>query len=584
MKISNIQINGFGNIQNKAITFEKGINLIYGDNEAGKSTIASFIKAMFYGVNKNKAGNQFSDLERFTPWNGGEFSGKIEYEMNGGKFIATREFSKNRCKVYDDKGNDITSSFNVSKARGTELGFEQFGIDEDTFENTIFISQKSVEVDEAGQKNVTQKITNMIQSGNESISYDKTKQKLQKMLLDEVGTERTHNKPLNTITREIGLLEENKEHLMHNREREQTISNDIKKVEIRETSVATDLEKANRVLEIKERYEKLLKERQNDHEIQVKIIEKEHEKKLMDRHKLKMNSIEGIAIVTILLTLVFLLLKWLSAEIIVGIIGMVLIMIVNRILSKNMEMPPLPNFDIVKEDFKKKEEKELYFLRKEGIGESLASRKLTDVRDLIAGLKKKKEDLILEKHKLNIEAESLKENVDRLNEIEERLEYLYEQEENLRKLEYSIKLSMDKLTESYEELKSSVVPKLEAMIKESISQTTNYHYTNIFYNENDGILVQNAQGDIVTIDKLSTGTIEQAYLGFRFAIAKETANLPIILDETFAYFDDERLENILQLLQKEYADRQVIILSCSTREKTLLEKLKIEYHFITLEK
>ena len=49
----------------------------------------------------------------------------------------------------------------------------------------------------------------MIQSGDEGISYDKAKQKLQKKLLDDVGTERTQNKPLNTVIREINLLEEN---------------------------------------------------------------------------------------------------------------------------------------------------------------------------------------------------------------------------------------------------------------------------------------------------------------------------------------------------------------------------------------
>ena len=175
MKISNIQINGFGNIKDKTIAFEDGINLIYGDNEAGKSTIASFIKAMFYGINKNKSGGTFSDVERFKPWSGEEFSGKIEYEIDDKNYIATREFYKNSCKVYDASGNDITASFNVSKNRGAEIGFEQFGIDEDTFESTVFISQKNVLVDTEGQKNVTQKITNMIQSGNESISYDKTK-------------------------------------------------------------------------------------------------------------------------------------------------------------------------------------------------------------------------------------------------------------------------------------------------------------------------------------------------------------------------------------------------------------------------
>ena len=143
-------------------------------------------------------------------------------------------------------------------------------------------------------------------------------------------------------------------------------------------------------------------------------------------------------------------------------------------------------------------------------------------------------------------SDNLKENLDRLNELEERLEELYEREEEIRKLEYSLKLATSKLDEAYEELKEEVTPKLENEIKESIKKSTNNKYQNVIYNENDGILVQNYLGDIVTLDKLSIGTIDQAYLGFRMAIAKEVADLPIILDESFAFYDDERLDNILK--------------------------------------
>ena len=102
MKINNIQINGFGTLKDKTLRFDEGINLICGNNESGKSTLAHFIKAIFYGVNKNKNGNTFSEFERFKPWGNVDFSGKIDYEINGEKFSAIREFNKNNCKVYND--------------------------------------------------------------------------------------------------------------------------------------------------------------------------------------------------------------------------------------------------------------------------------------------------------------------------------------------------------------------------------------------------------------------------------------------------------------------------------------------------
>lgn len=58
--------------------------------------------------------------------------------------------------------------------------------------------------------------------------------------------------------------------------------------------------------------------------------------------------------------------------------------------------------------------------------------------------------------------------------------------------------------------------------------------------------------------------------------------MPIILDEAFAYYDEERLENILKYLSSEYRDNQIIIFTCTNREKQMLNKLNIKYQNIEL--
>ena len=58
--------------------------------------------------------------------------------------------------------------------------------------------------------------------------------------------------------------------------------------------------------------------------------------------------------------------------------------------------------------------------------------------------------------------------------------------------------------------------------------------------------------------------------------------MPIILDEAFAYYDEERLENILKYLNEECKDNQIIIFTCTDREKNILGKEKIEYNLINL--
>ena len=76
MKIKNLKINSFGKLKNREINLDSKINIIYGENEAGKSTILKFITAMLYGLSKNKRGKDISDFEKYTPWYNDEFSGK----------------------------------------------------------------------------------------------------------------------------------------------------------------------------------------------------------------------------------------------------------------------------------------------------------------------------------------------------------------------------------------------------------------------------------------------------------------------------------------------------------------------------
>ena len=58
--------------------------------------------------------------------------------------------------------------------------------------------------------------------------------------------------------------------------------------------------------------------------------------------------------------------------------------------------------------------------------------------------------------------------------------------------------------------------------------------------------------------------------------------MPIILDETFAYYDNDRLENILKYLNENYKENQIIIFTCSNREKEIFEKCNIKYNHINL--
>ncbi len=139
------------------------------------------------------------------------------------------------------------------------------------------------------------------------------------------------------------------------------------------------------------------------------------------------------------------------------------------------------------------------------------------------------------------------------------------------------------MEETYEDIKSEIVPEINRLIKENVSKTTEGRYCDIIYNDELGLLAKTESGDLVTIDKLSIGTIDQIYLGFRFAIANRfDENIPLILDETFVYYDDDRLENVLKTIERMSKEKQIILLTCSNREMELLEKNKIKVNEICL--
>lgn len=583
MQLKNIQINGFGKLEDVNVNLKKGLNLIIGENESGKSTFMEFIKAIFYGVNRNKNGKDFSDFEKFKPWNDKNFSGKLTYDIDENEYVVYREFNKNNAKVYDKSGTEITNDFNKDKSRGAEIGFAHLEMDEDTFNNSVFIRQKEIKVNELSQNTMIQKLTNIIQSGEEEVSYQSTLKKLDKILLEEVGTDRTQNKPKNILKREIAELSLVKSQLLVNRAKHEEIENKIKILKEKQTQNEKDLDAAIKVFNVKNKYEKMIQEQKAEFDIEMKVKTSQKEKSKQENKKKKIIDTALIAVATIFLSIVSIFIKEIILAIVAPIVGLLTILINLKFSYKEEIQVETDNFDVVSEESRKKENKEIAILEKEGIKKSFTEKRIPELKALIETHEASKNNLMLEEHKLKIEDEALNENLTSLTEVEEELYSKNERMNEITAKEETINLAIEKLKEAYTDLKEEVIPDIEKDIRYTISKTTNNKYTNVKYNDYDGLVAENKFGQLVTVDKLSAGTIDQMYLGFRMAIADKYHNVPIIFDEAFVFCDDARLTNILKTLTEISEDRQIIILSCSTREQRILEGLNVEYNRIKLD-
>ena len=162
MRIIKINIKCFGKLKDFSIEPTDGVNIIYGENESGKSTVMAFIKAMFYGLGTGEKRRQYE------PWEGGQPQGSIEFESEGYTYLLSRTFgptkAADRISLFDK-----TLGENVDLPGGMEPGAHILGINIKTFVNTVFIGQAGAAV-EGENHEIIQKLTNLTSAGDERIS------------------------------------------------------------------------------------------------------------------------------------------------------------------------------------------------------------------------------------------------------------------------------------------------------------------------------------------------------------------------------------------------------------------------------
>jgi uncharacterized protein YhaN len=193
-------------------------------------------------------------------------------------------------------------------------------------------------------------------------------------------------------------------------------------------------------------------------------------------------------------------------------------------------------------------------------------------------------DKKLELHRIELNKNNIMPQLEDLAQIEEELVSTEEEYDGLIKKNNSINVVKEALEGAYEKMKSTVTPKFTNSLSENIAKISNNKYNKVAINDENGMMVELASGEYVPAERLSLGTIDQLYLSLRLSMNTEVSaeNMPVILDEAFAYYDDDRLENILKFLADNYKDKQIIILTCTNREEQIYSKLGYEFNKVRL--
>ncbi len=626
MKILNIKINSFGKLQNKEIELKDNINIIYGKNESGKSTMLKFMIGMFYGLSKNKNGKFTSDYERYLPWKKEEFSGKITYELdNKEEFQIFREFKKKNPKIYNSNLEDISKKFHIDKNNGNQFFYEQTKVDEELFISTIVSEQEQVKLNEKTQNTLVQKMANLVGTGDDNISFNKIIAKLNKKQLEEVGTLRSQDRPINTVTKKLEEIEKELKYLQEYTNKKSQIEETKQqyKKEIKEQE--QEIEILNKLKQIKEKEEiekqkiQINKKIEKDYDEKIKKIDEQLEQiEAKKNNKITNTKFAKIVLPITCILLIISLILFIYINKIASIITVLFTITyfaiqsykqhMNKMLIKqvqkqqNVEKSKLKNEIDIIENTKNNQKRELekmenelnsivkielqklkldYQILSNDIDELYKKDINKDIDKLIKHINETK----LKEHLLEIDKQNINTKLENLSQLEEKKEEL---KTRLNELEFnnnSINLAKEEIQKAYEEMKQNITPKFTQELSTIISNISNSKYNNVKFDEENGIIVEIENGDYISANNLSIGTIDQLYLSLRLSTISQISQekLPIILDEAFAYYDDERLKNIFTFLNKQYKDRQIIIFSCTNREKETLDNLNLRYNFVTMD-
>lgn len=176
MKIKEIEIKNFGKFSNQRFVFRDGIQVFYGENEFGKSTIYGFLKAMLFGMERGRGKAAHNDaFSRFEPWeNPNEYAGTMRFSCGGKTFCLKRRFdryTKGAVLICEDDGEELSVEHG-------DLDMLLNGLTAEQFENTAAIGQLGARPGQSLAAELQNYAANYYETGNSGVDLARAEEHL----------------------------------------------------------------------------------------------------------------------------------------------------------------------------------------------------------------------------------------------------------------------------------------------------------------------------------------------------------------------------------------------------------------------
>lgn len=611
MRLLELHIDGFGKFHDRTISFNDGINIIYGKNEAGKSTLHTFIRGMLFGIERGRGRAAKNDLyTKYEPWeNSGTYEGWLRLEKDGTIYRIERRFRK------ENKSLKIINETKGLEEEATPAFVSSLldGLTETMYNNTISIGQLKSATEDGMVTELKNYIANMNTTGNISLNITKAtaflrnqKRSLEAGLIPEASREFTSLlAEIRNVEAEIAGPEYENQLAAYQNMRTQ-VKGLIDNTQTQKKDLDEKLANGKKVLSdngftdrasvdaMSSDAERLYSE--------YNTLNGECNKK--SRKVLSgLTAVLGVAGLGAAATLgYFNLTAYLPVCGAAATAAVIFFIISLFILQKDKECHRL--FDNTSS--------ELGALLARHLGDSAVSEdamnafrarmgefsKLCDmVTQSEAEIRKFLEDL----SNLQTKQASCSEMIEKQQrtqwELEKKLEHLSNCKNKAKALKRTLAendrihdeiVAIDLAQETMADLSSSIRDSFGLYLNKEASQyitgITGGIYDSMSIDENLNVFL-NTKTKLVPLENVSSGTMDQVYLALRLAAAKllqgSGSGFPLIFDDSFTQYDDERLKTALEWLASAYGG-QIIIFTCHRREAQMLRARQVEFQLIEM--
>ncbi len=251
MKIKALHISAFGGLKNLDLNLDNNFNIVYGDNEQGKTTVMNFIKMMFYGTERSGAGLNKNLRKKYTPWDNSVMAGSIDFENKGRLYRIERIFGNSNST---DKVTLIDLGLGNRETVSADIGSSLFGLSVAAFERSIFIGQFGFpESNNLACGELNGKLSNIASTGDETVSYDAVNKRLETAkyeLMSKSGRSGIYDKNLKkcvALENELDALVISQQTIEIAKEKSQQMAEEIKTLQEKALIIKSKIEAENDV-------------------------------------------------------------------------------------------------------------------------------------------------------------------------------------------------------------------------------------------------------------------------------------------------------------------------------------------------